>query len=259
MTYIMVAPNGARRTTSDHHAIPVTDDALIETAKACFQEGVRGIHAHIRTADQRHLLDISRYEALIKKLHAKIPCLEVQITSEAAGVYEVESQIDLLSKIHAPWVSVAIREIIRQQNSTQLSDFFTTLLAKARVQFILYDETDLVTLVQLIRKKIIETPSLEVLYVLGRYSKDQESTPNQLDPFLGFKDGLPFNLQPKREMICAFGKGQIPCLLRAASEGIDCRIGFENGIWLSDGSIVANNSELVRAFIDELPSVLRPT
>ena len=54
----MVAPNGARRTTLDHPAVPVTDRDLVETAVACFEAGARGIHAHIRTNDQLHLLDV---------------------------------------------------------------------------------------------------------------------------------------------------------------------------------------------------------
>ena len=55
-------------------------------------------------------------------------------------------------------------------------------------------------------------------------------------------------------MICAFGRGQIPCLLRAASEGMDLRIGFENGVWLPDGEIAENNAALVTALIGLLPA-----
>ncbi|MEK9606648.1 MAG: 3-keto-5-aminohexanoate cleavage protein, partial [Gammaproteobacteria bacterium] len=59
---------------------------------------------------------------------------------------------------------------------------------------------------------------------------------------------------PVREMICAFGRGQIPCLLRAASEGMDLRVGFENGVWLPDGEIAKDNATLVRALVDLLPA-----
>ena len=56
-----------------------------------------------------------------------------------------------------------------------------------------------------------------------------------------------------REMICAFGQGQIPCLLRAASEGMDLRIGFESGIWLPDGTIAPDNADLVHTLAGLLP------
>ena len=253
MTFVMVAPNGARRTTKDHPAIPVTDEDLIETALSCYDAGARGLHAHIRTEQQTHLLDVERYETLISNLNERLPNLEVQVTSEAAGVYESDAQIDLLSRINAPWVSVAIREILRSQDLEKLQPFFYRLHNKSRVQFILYDADDVKTLASLIEQSIIQTEVIEVLYVLGRYSADQESTPEQLDPFLDIRDRFKKTCIPIREMICAFGKGQIPCLLRAASEGIDLRIGFENGIWLPDGTIAENNAALVSALLESLP------
>ena len=254
MTLIMAAPNGARKTAQDHPAIPVTDAELIETAVACFDAGARALHAHIRTTDQTHLLDVERYESLIEALNKRLPNLEVQVTSEAAGIYESDAQIDLLSCIKAPWVSVAIREILRSQEPQALQPFFEQLLGRSRVQFILYDADDFQTLTSLVDRGIIHTESLEVLYVLGRYSANQESTPDQLDPFLTCRDQAPSHLKPAREMICAFGRGQIPCLLRAASEDIDLRIGFENGIWLPDGEIAEDNAALVRALMNLLPA-----
>ena len=254
MTTIMVAPNGARRTTQDHPAVPVTDHELMDTAVACFDAGARALHAHIRTSEQIHLLDAERYETLIQSLGERLPNLQVQVTSEAAGIYESDAQIDLLSRLKAPWVSVAIREILRSQEPHTLQPFFKQLLDKSRVQFILYDADDFQTLTSLVEREIIQTESLEVLYVLGRYSANQESTPDQLDPFLACRDRAPTHVKPIREMICAFGRGQIPCLLRAASEGMDLRIGFENGVWLPDGEIAENNAALVIALVGLLPA-----
>ena len=254
MTLIMAAPNGARKTVQDHPAIPVTDAELIETAVACFDAGAGALHAHIRTTDQTHLLDVECYEFLIEALKKRLPNLEVQVTSEAAGIYESDAQIDLLSRLKAPWVSVAIREILRSQEPRMLQPFFKQLLDKSRVQFILYDSDDFQTLTSLVEQEIIQTESLEVLYVLGRYSANQESTPDQLDPFLTCRDRAPTHVKPVREMICAFGRGQIPCLVRAASEGLDLRIGFENGVWLPDGEIAEDNAALVGALVDSLPA-----
>ena len=57
---IMVAPNGARKTTSDHPAIPVTIEQTAMTAKACFDAGAGAIHFHVRDTDQKHVLDALR-------------------------------------------------------------------------------------------------------------------------------------------------------------------------------------------------------
>ena len=59
MTLIMAAPKCCK-TVQDHPAIPVTDAELIETAVACFDAGAGALHAHIRTTDQTHLLDVER-------------------------------------------------------------------------------------------------------------------------------------------------------------------------------------------------------
>ena len=65
----MVSPNGARRNTQDHPAIPVTDEDLIETALSFYDAGARGLHAHIRAEKETHLLDVERYETLISNLN----------------------------------------------------------------------------------------------------------------------------------------------------------------------------------------------
>jgi uncharacterized protein (DUF849 family) len=118
----------------------------------------------------------------------------------------------------------------------------------------LYDTNDLKTLTSLVDQGIIQPTSLEVPYVLARYSKDQESTPDQLNPFLELRDAQTKELRPMREKICAFGQGRIPCLLRAATEGMDLRIGFENGIWLPERAIASDNADLVRTLVDLLPN-----
>jgi len=34
---------------------------------------------------------------------------------------------------------------------------------------------------------------------------------------------------------------------------MDLRIGFENGIWLPDGTIASDNADLVRTLVDLIP------
>ena len=80
---IMVAPNGARRTKSDHPALPITIEELVETAMACQQAGADGLHAHVRDADGRHILDAGLYNELLAELNSATPDLYIQITTEA--------------------------------------------------------------------------------------------------------------------------------------------------------------------------------
>lgn len=85
---IMVAPNGARRGKADHPALPITDDELVDTTRACIAAGADGVHLHLRDGNGKHLLDAARYRFLLERLEAEVPGAYLQVTSEAAGIYD---------------------------------------------------------------------------------------------------------------------------------------------------------------------------
>ena len=58
---LMVAPNGATKTKADHPALPVTIPEIVACAEACARAGADGIHAHVRDAEGRHVLDAGLY------------------------------------------------------------------------------------------------------------------------------------------------------------------------------------------------------
>src|SRR5690606_41688561 len=60
---LTVAPNGAYKTHEQHPAVPLTPEALADTAKACLDAGAAMIHMHVRRPDGRHLLDAQAYLA----------------------------------------------------------------------------------------------------------------------------------------------------------------------------------------------------
>ena len=85
---LMIAPNGARRTTADHPALPVTAAGLAGTARACQREGATAIHLHVRDDTQRHSLDPDRYRDAMAAVAEQAPQLGLQITTESAGRYQ---------------------------------------------------------------------------------------------------------------------------------------------------------------------------
>lgn len=249
---IMVAPNGARLKPEVHPGVPVTDDALIEAGRACHAAGAHALHAHLRDGHGDHLLDAARYQRLLSEFGAQVPGLKIQVTSEAAGLYSSDAQIQLLRQLQAPWVSLAVREITRQQAMPTLMSFFSHLSIDLEIQFILYDPSDLHLLWRMQSEGVLGDRPLDLLYVLGRYTEQRESTPAMLDPFLaavGQADGAQ---RPRSQMVCAFGRGQIDCLRIAAAAGLDLRVGFENGIWRRDGSIARSNVDLIDNLHDAL-------
>lgn len=109
---IMVAPNGARRTKADHPELPITQAEIVATAIACQHAGAGGIHIHFRDANGVHSLDPTGNAQLIKAIRSHVPGLLIQITTETAGMFDVEDQMALVRTLWPRFVSIAPREIL---------------------------------------------------------------------------------------------------------------------------------------------------
>ena len=99
----------------------------------------------------------------------------------------------------------------------------------------------------LIEREVIPFARPFLLFVLGRYSADQQSSPADLDAFvtaLGNR-GFPWAM-------CAFGRREADCALTSARLGGHVRVGFENNLYLPDGRIAPSNAALVAATVDLL-------
>jgi uncharacterized protein (DUF849 family) len=64
---IMVAPNGARKTRSDHSSLPVSIEDTVSEAALCRAVGASALHAHVRGANDEHVLDAGLYRELIAR------------------------------------------------------------------------------------------------------------------------------------------------------------------------------------------------
>ncbi|WP_020558390.1 3-keto-5-aminohexanoate cleavage protein [Thiofilum flexile] len=256
---IMVAPNGARRTKADHPELPMTIPEIVACAKACYQAGAGGIHAHVRDAQGRHVLDVGRYQELLTELTVQVPDLVVQVTSEAAGIYQAVEQQTIMRALAPAYMSVAWREMVPNQAPNTLKaarDFYAWAADNTvTIQHILYSADDLLAWLQAIDMQLIPWQTqTQVLFVLGRYTQNQQSSPQDLIPFLQLLD----QLQLRSELqwaVCAFGVSETECLLAAAKQGGCMRVGFENSLWQADGSLAANNQERVTALKQALQAL----
>ena len=95
----MVAPNGARRGKADHPALPITIDDIVATATACHSAGADALHLHVRDEQGAHSLDAGRYLETLAALSSALPDMPVQITTEAAGVFDVATQMKCLQVV----------------------------------------------------------------------------------------------------------------------------------------------------------------
>ncbi len=246
----MVAPNGARRTKADHPALPITIAETVATAVECFDAGADGLHLHVRDEAGAHTLDTGLYKEALQELAVAVPAMALQITTEAVGRYQPDEQRQVVIELEPPSVSISITEMLSQGETTAAIDFYQHCLTKRiQVQHILYSADDIPVLIDLMRQAKLDTHTLQVIFVLGRYTKRQVSEPGMLQNFL---QGWQYAEMDSSEVdwaICAFGQQETACLVAAHQAGGKLRVGFENSLWNADGSIAANNAERVREIV----------
>jgi uncharacterized protein (DUF849 family) len=244
---LMVAPNGAAKTTSDHPALPVTIPEIVACAAACAQAGADGVHAHVRDAEGRHVLDAGLYAELLAEMARQVPHMQVQITTEAVGRYSPAEQRALVEMLQPAAVSIALREIMAEPDLAVTRRFFAFCAdAGIGVQHILYDADEVARFGMLLGKGIIPPGPHQVLHVLGRYVTGQRARPDDLLGPLLAQDRLGI---PLDWAVCAFGPQESACLLAARRAGGKVRIGFENNLLGLDGQPARDNAAQVADFL----------
>lgn len=246
---LAVAPNGARRTHADHRALPMTPEALGACAKACLDAGAAMIHLHVRKADGTHSLEVPDYTAGIAAVRRAVGNeLVLQVTTEAVGIYSPAQQIATVHALHPEAISVALREVLPDAAHAPAAEAFFSWLWQEHIiaQYILYDTEDVAHYWRLRASGAIRAGRHWVLFVLGRYSKGQLSSPSDLLPFLSaWQNGaqaLGEAAAAPPWAMCAFGPREAECALAAVLQGGHARIGFENNLYLPDGSVSPDNA-----------------
>ena len=252
---IIAAPNGAYKLAADHAAVPLTAESLAATAKSCLDAGAAMLHMHIRDAQGRHSLDVQGYKDALQVVKAAVgDNMVLQITSEAARVYQAPEQIAMVQALRPEAVSVGLRELDQPAiGEAGLSQFFGWL-ARERVmtQVIIYDVADLARWQDLRARGVIPEAPWFLLFVLGRYTAGQTSSPLDLLPFVQAHTGS------EPWAMCAFGSREHACATTAAALGGHVRVGFENNLRLKNGQIAPNNAALVQQAAQAAASLGRP-
>ena len=240
---IMVAPNGARRGKADHAQLPIVLPEIIHTAQSCWQAGAGGLHLHVRGEKGEHVLDAGLYKEAITELKNVVPDMLVQITTEAVGIYHPPAQRQVVKDVHPEAASVSIAEMLLDNDRKATVDFYRWCDAAGIViQHILYSQDDIARLYRLLGEAGVNCDGLQLLFVLGRYSKGQQSQASDLLPFTHW---LKTNEITADWAVCAFGQNETNCLRAAYLAGGKVRIGFENSLQNADGSFAADNAERV--------------
>ena len=197
------------------------------------------------------MLDAGLYREVIAELEREVPDMAVQITTEAVGRYTPEEQRAVVHAVMPKMVSVALREMIPDTETEEAARFYAWAHeAGIAVQHILYAPGEIDRLFGLVVGGIVPRDDMQLLFVLGRYARDQESDPADLQPFV---ETLVATGLSADWAVCAFGHGETAALGAAFEAGGKARVGFENSLWNADGSVAADNAERVREIAARLP------
>lgn len=239
---LMVAPNGARRGKADHPALPLSPAELAATARACQLAGADAIHLHVRDDAGRHTLDPGRYRAAMAAVAAAAPGMDIQITTEAAGRFDVAAQLDCLAALRPAAASASVRELDR--DPARAARFYALAHETGtRLQHILYGPACIARFEELCASGVIRDPLPEVIFVLGRYDPPRPARPADLAPMLAALR------RPVRWTACAFGLAEHDCLIEAIRQGGNARVGFENNLCAADGTPFPDNAASVRGLV----------
>lgn len=234
---ITVAPNGARRNRDNHPQLPVNLAQIVDCAEKCWQAGAHEIHLHVRDDEGRHSLSADTYRRTMDAIGDRVPNMDIQVTTEAAGRYDVAEQFALLQDLKPRAASIAIRESMREPDLVAPLYAFATE-AQIKVQHILYDLDDLAQLRRQFDEAAIPAHMRDVLLVFGAYSPERLAQPEEVEPFVqALGDDFP------NWTICAFGQHENAVAQEAIRLGGHIRIGFENNIQRPDGSLATDNAE----------------
>ncbi len=229
---VIAAPNGARRGKADHAALPISLAEIAAEAALCQQAGAAVLHLHVRDTNGAHSLDAGLYRAATAAITEVAPGMLVQITTEAAGVFDLPAQIACVKAVRPEAVSVAWREFAPEENPEARRFYAWAAGEGIHVQHILYSVEDIA------RFKAFALENQSVLLVLGKYG-GVEAQPDELPAYLAMLGDV------HDWCVCAFGKHEHAVMSAAIAAGGHVRVGFENNLWLKDGTLAAGTHALV--------------
>ena len=242
-TLITVAPTGAESEKSAVPALPVTLDELVATAKECRDAGAAVIHVHIRDADARPTLDLTRLQDTVQALRESTDLI-VQLSTGGAVTDSFDRRLAVLDA--APDACSLTCGTVNFGDDVFMNpwDFMKTLYAKTQVlgvvpEFELFDFGHIAALHRLLAE-------------LGPPAGGHV----HCDLVMGVPGGMPGNAATLVQAVAALpagatwsatgiGRTTLPVLLAALAAGGHLRVGMEDTVTFSRGRPVASNAELV--------------
>ncbi len=240
---IICAPNGAKKTRFDHPMLPISPSDLADCAEEIVEAGACMMHMHVRDDQDGHSLSVKKYKEAIQAVTDRVgDALLIQVTTESVGIYSPYEQMEMVKALKPDAISVALREIYSQDmTESDVAGFFKWLRANAVFpQMIVYSEAELAKFLKLYDAGVFTDRKPFVLFVQGKTEEAEEDRKKTLERVSSVLTARYISWA-----VCGFGAGENILAASAARLGGHVRVGFENNLWMPDGSLAQNNAALV--------------
>jgi len=252
---ITAAICGAEVTKEKCPAVPYTAQELALEAEACFREGARVIHLHVRKEDGTPTQDRDTFRAAIEAIRARVPEVIIQVSTGGAVGMSVEERTQPLDL--APAFCTLTTGSCNFGDDVFVNTFpiIEAIAKKARakgtrVEIEVFDAGFVDNALALVRRGVLEPP-LHFDLVLG--------VPGAMT---GTEDRLDFLLSTLPEgstwTVAGVGRFELPLARAAIARGGHVRVGLEDNIYVSKGVLARGSWELVRMVADFAREAQRP-
>lgn len=169
----------------------------------------------------------------------------LQVTSESADRYSAAEQRAMMRELQPAYVSVALREMVREPADwVEAQDFYEWARgSKVDVQHILYSPQEVRSFCDSVDAGRIVGDHHLIQLVQGTYANGSTGKTALSDYLAAMhtQGGATFDW-----MLCSFGVEETDALADAARAGGKARVGFENSMWNKDGTLATDNAMRVR-------------
>lgn len=226
--------NGAR-TRQDHPRVPLSAEELALDAEQVVAAGAAELHVHPRDAKGIETLAPGDIAAAVQAIRARVPGVPVGLSTREGIRTDRSRGFDALRawSVLPDYVSVNLSE-------ADAPEIITLMMEKGiGVEAGLATAADARRFVRLSTAK----EALRILVEID-FEKDVEGALRLADVIMFILEESSVDLPI---LLHGYDETMWPLYRRSLELGVDARLGLEDGVTLPDGSLAADNSDIIRA------------